>query len=171
MKRILIVGLLLIVPGCVDPVIPDELKAVLDDQAAFSETAEVVHEGNLDGLPGCWGSYLETDDGIEAYAEFVEFGQDEWRHEMYWRVYSAATVLVEEGVYTLEDETTVRVVINNAWGSDPYTGELVPDVSAEYPMIRQYRHVSLEGDRMSLFPPEAEEYLYNGTYWRFSECP
>ena len=125
MRCTLLAGLLAIVPGCVEPLMPDELKAVLDDPR-LSEVAEVVHEGNLDGLPGCWGSY-ETDDGSETYAEFVAFGEDEWQHQMYWRVYGAAMVAVEEGTYTVEDESTVTVVIDHRWSSDPYTGELVPD--------------------------------------------
>ena len=170
MKRILIVGLLLIVPGCVDPVIPPELKAVLDDPAAFSETAEVVHEGNLDGLPGCWGSYYETNDGIEVYAQFVEFGEDQWQNMMYWSLYGVALVGVEEGVYTVEDNHTVSVVIDGMWASDRATGELVFEDYVEYPLTPKY-DVTLEGDRMTFIVPGVEADQYEGTFLRFSECP
>ena len=167
MRWIVIIGLLLIVPGCVNPAIPPELQAVLDDPA-FSEVADVVHEGNLDGLPGCWGSY-ETDDGIETYGEFVEFSEDEWQHMMYWSLHGVGMVVVEEGTYTVEDENTVTVVIEREWVSDPYTGKLMP----EHPEDTRSVHyeVTLQGDRMNFFVPGVEADQYEGTFWRFSECP
>ena len=164
MRWIPIIGLLLIVPGCADPVLPPELKAVLDDPR-FSEPADVVHQGNLDGLPGCWGVY--GTDGMETNAIFVEFG-DKWRHMMYYSYDGAKIVAVEEGTYTVEDEHTVRVVIDRTWSSDPSTGELIPDV--EGPMTRDY-DVTLQGDRMNFFVPGVEGEQSAATFWRFSECP
>ena len=170
MRWIPIIALLGIVPGCTDPVIPPELKAVLDDPATFSETADVNHEGNLDGLPGCWGSYYESGDGIETYAEYVEFGQDDWRHIMYLRLYCVALVGVEEGTYTVEDENTVSVTIDGIWSSDRATGELILDDYLEYPLTPDY-DVTLEGNRMTFLVPGVEADQYDGTFWRFSECP
>lgn len=167
MRWILMVSLLVIVPGCVDPVIPDELKAVLDDPA-FSEAAEVVHEGNLDGLPGCWGSYYETDDSTEAYAQFVEFGGT-WRYMAYVSHSPAKLVLIREGTYTVQDENTVTIVIDAEWVSDPSTGELSL-LPREEPLSWDYQ-VSLQGDRMILFSPGVEAEQYDGTFWRFSGCP
>ena len=169
MRWIVIIGLLLIVSGCTDPVLPPELKAVLDDPA-FSEVGEVVHQGSLDGLPGCWGSYYETDDGIETYAEFVEFGEDTWRHVMYGTLYGVGMVSVEEGAYTVEDDTTVSIVIDQIWSSDPDTGDLILKDYLDYPKTRNYE-VSLQGDRMTLFVTGLDADQYEGTYWRFAECP
>ena len=168
MRWMWIIGLLLIVPGCVDPVIPPELQAVLDDPA-FSKTEEVVHEGNLDGLPGCWGSYDEWDDG-DVYAGFVEFGEDEWKHSAYWTLFGVGIVSVEEGPYTVEDASTVSVVIDQHWGSDIDTGELVLS-DYEYPLGPRSYEVSLQGDRMTMYVPGLDADQYEGTYWRFSECP
>ena len=185
MKRILMVCLLLIVPGCVDPVIPAELQGVFDDPTTFSETADVVHEGSLEGLQGCWGSYFKTDDGLEVYAQFVEFGEETWETMYYWSVYGAALVFVEEGTYSVVDESTVDVVIERSWSPDRTTGELVPDEDMEYPETRHYR-IALEGDRMrfSMFQDATDEDdadadeddddesdQYDGTFWRFAECP
>ena len=168
MRWMPMVSLLLIVPGCADPVVPDELKAVLDDPA-FSEVGNVVHEGNLDGLPGCWGVFRTED--METNAIFVEFGvTGQWRDIAYYSYGPLAGVTVEEGTYTVTDQQTVSVVIDRIWHSDPETGELIPEDYLEYPITRSY-NVSLQGDQMNFSVPGVSAEQANAGVLRFSECP
>ena len=77
---------------------------------------------------------------------------------------------LEEGTYTVENEHTVTVVIERAWSSNPYTGELVPEDNLECPVTRTY-NVSLQGDQMNFFVPGVSAEQANAGFLRFAECP
>ena len=176
MRWIPIVCLLLAVPGCVDPVVPDELKAVLDDPS-FSEVPDVTHQGDLDSLEGCWGSYWVTTDETSGErtsdAMFMRFGEDgTWTNMALITALGLTFVVVEGGTFTVLDENTVGVVIETTLATAPYTGELV---SADEGGGRTREHeLKLEGDAMAIVVPDTDtdaETPYDVAFRRFETCP
>ena len=167
--QLICVGLCLFVGGCVwqtpDP--PKEIAAVLAD-SSFSEVVEVTHQGNLDGLEGCWGSYRVIDGWTDAV--FYRFTDEGFR----WVLHSTfpfPSVMVYEGPAYEKgvDGQTVVVTVTELRGSDPLTGGW-EDLSFGREGTITFE-ISLDGDRMEIWNPDVDAEQYEGTFWRFDECP
>ena len=157
----------LLLGGCTEAVVPPELRAVLDDPS-FSKTAEVIHQGNLENLAGCWGSFRVVDGWTDAV--FVQYGEDgTWTYMMFSSFKGIEFVAVEQGTYEILDGDTVRVEFIGGSATDPYTGALVPDESMPT-FERQYK-VSLQNSAMEFFAPAVDAPQYDETLWRFEICP
>lgn len=176
MRLTVAMGLLLLGAGCtnfvyVAPEVPEEIEAVLGDPQ-FSEVAEITHEGNLDNLDGCWGSYRVEDGQTDAL--FYQFSGEDFRLVMYMNVSTRlgdlAVVGIEEGTFAVTGDDSFTATITQAWGSDPATGELesMPPPDGEF---SQSYEATLDGDRMEMFVTDVEAEQYTGTFWRFEECP
>ena len=167
--RLICMGLCLFVGGCVweTPELPKEIAAVLAD-SSFSEVVEVTHQGSLDGLEGCWGSYRVIEGWTDAV--FYRFGDDGFR----WLLHSTfpfPSVMVYEGPECEKgaDGKTVVVTVTELRGLNLLTGDW-DDLSFGHEGTITFE-VSLDGDRMEIRRPDVDAEQYEGTFWRFDECP
>ncbi len=164
--------------GCglwVQPEIPSELSAVLDNPE-FAETADVVHKGSLDDLEGCWGSYGTNGVLTDAVFHRLDSGSisSVWYSSYQW-FGVIGMVYGEEGDYEIAGADTITVTITRMYGSDPETGlltdvELMEGDEEDTTVVRNYE-IALDGDSMTIYAPDVNAQQYEGTFWRFAECP
>ena len=171
MHRLLCAGVCLTMGGCFwsPPEIPPEIAAVLAEPA-FSEAADVTHQGNLEDLEGCWGSLRVI--GRSTDVVFHKFADPDIRAVIY-ATWPWPGVIVEEGVYgKLDDGKSILLTITNSQTSEPETGALepLPSVPAGGYLPRNYE-VPLDGERMKIWNPGVDAEQYDGTFWRFEVCP
>ncbi len=169
--------------GCglwVQPEIPSEITAVLASPE-FAETAEVTHKGSLDDLEGCWGSY--TASGRSTDVVFHRFDSGEYVNVTF--VSDAVLGMLDivyrdEGNYEVTGTDTISITFTKMLVSDPETGLLTDvedligetegETEGETGVPSSYE-VALDGDSMTIHQPDVDAPQYEGTFWRFAECP
>lgn len=167
--RLVCLGLCLGLGGCLwqTPELPKEIAAVLAD-SAFSKVVAVTHQGNLDSLDGCWGSYRVIDGWTDAV--FFRFTDEGFRWVLY-ATFPFPVVMVYEGPAYEKgvDGQTVLVTVTELRGFDPFTGEW-DDLSFDREGTIAFE-ISLDGDSMEIWEADVDAEQYEGTFWRFDECP
>ena len=186
--RLVCVGLCLFVGGCVweTPEPPKEIAAVLAD-SSFSEVAEVTHQGNLDGLEGCWGHH-RVDEGGWTDAFFYCFGDRSFRKVTYTTdsgeyikdsgiplsPFNITVSYFYEGTYEkgADGNSVVVTVTDFGLESSHPTGQTASAPPLPGGQYTEDYEICLDGDRMQIWNRSLDPEDYDeGTLWRFDECP